>query len=158
MERVTLTIDMLSDNANHVGDGGGLPALIDGKVNTYYHTKWNAPVTTEAHYVQIKLNKPLKDLCFEYDARQSGVNNGGDVKAATIYGSMNGEFFESMGNEEFNLPTTNGGHATAKNNVSGKQGTTISDLLLRLAVTKIHWIILSQAAHGGICPKYTFTE
>ena len=34
---------------------------------------------------------------------------------------MNGEFFESMGNEEFNLPTTNGGHATAKNNVSGKQ-------------------------------------
>ena len=80
MERVTLTIDMLSDNANHVGDGGGLPALIDGKVNTYYHTKWNAPVTTEAHYVQIKLNKPLKDLCFEYDARQSGVNNGGDVK------------------------------------------------------------------------------
>ena len=27
---------------------------------------------------------------------------------------MNGEFFESMGNEEFNLPTTNGGHATAK--------------------------------------------
>ena len=67
------------------------------------------------------LNKPLKDLCFEYDARQSGVNNGGDVKAATIYGSMNGEFFESMGNEEFNLPTTNGGHATAKNNVSGKQ-------------------------------------
>lgn len=121
MERVTLTIDMLSDNANHVGDGGGLPALIDGKVSTYYHTKWNAPVTTEAHYVQIKLNKPLKDLCFEYDARQSGVNNGGDVKAATIYGSMNGEFFESMGNEEFNLPTTNGGHATAKNNVSGKQ-------------------------------------
>lgn len=121
MERVTLTIDMLSDNANHVGDGGGLPALIDGKVSTYYHTKWNAPVTTEAHYVQIKLSKPLKDLCFEYDARQSGVNNGGDVKAATIYGSMNGEFFESMGSEEFNLPTTNGGHATAKNNVSGKQ-------------------------------------
>ena len=121
MERVTLTIDMLSDNANHVGDGGGLPALIDGKVSTYYHTKWNAPVTTEAHYVQIKLSKPLKDLCFEYDARQSGVNNGGDVKAATIYGSMNGEFFESMGSEEFNLPTTNGGHATAKNNVNGKQ-------------------------------------
>ena len=75
--------------------------MIDGKVNTYYHTKWNAPVTTEAHYVQIKLNKPLKDLCFEYDARQSRVNNGGDVKAATIYGSMNGEFFESMGNEDF---------------------------------------------------------
>lgn len=121
MERIALTIDMLSDNANHVGDGGGLPALIDGKINTYYHTKWNTPVTSEAHYVQIKLNKPLKDLRFEYDARQSGINNGGDVKTATIYGSMNGEFFETMGSEEFNLPTTNGGHATAKNNVSGKQ-------------------------------------
>lgn len=121
MERIALTIDMLSDNANHVGDGGGLPALIDGKINTYYHTKWNTPVTSEAHYVQIKLNKPLKDLRFEYDARQSGINNGGDVKTATIYGSTNGEFFETMGSEEFNLPTTNGGHATAKNNVSGKQ-------------------------------------
>lgn len=121
MERVTLTIDMLSANATHVGDGGGLPALIDGKVDTYYHTKWNTPVTTEAHYVQIKLNKPLKDLRFEYDARKSGINNGGDVKTATIYGSTNGEYFETMGNEEFNLPTTNGGHATAKNNVSGKQ-------------------------------------
>lgn len=121
MERIALTIDMLSDNANHVGDGGGLPALIDSKINTYYHTKWNTPVTSEAHYVQIKLNKPLKDLRFEYDARQSGINNGGDVKTATIYGSTNGEFFETMGSEEFNLPTTNGGHATAKNNVSGKQ-------------------------------------
>ena len=29
--------------------------------------------------------------------------------------------FESMGTEEFNLPTSNGGHATAKNNVNGKQ-------------------------------------
>ncbi len=121
MEQVTLTVDMLSANATHVGDGGGLPALIDGKVDTYYHTKWNTPVTTEAHYVQIKLNKPLKDLRFEYDARKSGINNGGDVKTATIYGSTNGEYFETMGNEEFNLPTTNGGHATAKNNVSGKQ-------------------------------------
>lgn len=121
MERVALTVDMLSANATHVGDGGGLPALIDGKVDTYYHTKWNTPVTTEAHYVQIKLNKPLKDLRFEYDARKSGINNGGDVKTATIYGSTNGEYFETMGNEEFNLPTTNGGHATAKNNVSGKQ-------------------------------------
>mgnify|MGYP000037195832 FL=1 len=89
---------------------------------------------------------------------QSGVNNGGDVKAATIYGSMNGEFFESMGNEEFNLPTTNGGHATAKNNVSGKQAYNYIRFTPTLAVTKIHWIILSQAAHGGICPKYTFTE
>lgn len=120
MEQVTLTVDMLSANATHVGDGGGLPALIDGKVDTYYHTKWNTPVTTEAHYVQVKLNKPLKDLRFEYDARKSGINNGGDVKTATIYGSTNGEYFETMGNEEFNLPTTNGGHATAKNNVSGK--------------------------------------
>lgn len=121
MERVALSVDMLSANATHVGDGGGLPALIDGKVDTYYHTKWNTPVTSEAHYVQIKLNKPLKDLRFEYDARQSGINNGGDVKTAIIYGSTNGEFFETMGIEEFNLPTTNGGHATAKNNVSGKE-------------------------------------
>ena len=121
LERVILTVDMLSANATQDGDGGGLPALIDGKGGTYYHSRWQDPVVSEAHYVQIKLNKPLQGLRFEYDARQTGINNGGDVTIATIYGSTNGEYFESMGTEEFNLPTSNGGHATAKNNVTGKQ-------------------------------------
>ena len=121
LERVILTVDMLSTNATQDGDGGGLPALIDGKGGTYYHSRWQDPVVSEAHYVQIKLNKPLQGLRFEYDARQTGINNGGDVTIATIYGSTNGEYFESMGTEEFNLPTSNGGHATAKNNVNGKQ-------------------------------------
>ena len=121
LERVILTVDMLSANATQDGDGGGLPALIDDKGGTYYHSRWQDPVVSEAHYVQIKLNKPLQGLRFEYDARQTGINNGGDVTIATIYGSTNGEYFESMGTEEFNLPTSNGGHATAKNNVNGKQ-------------------------------------
>ena len=121
LERVILTVDMLSANATQDGDGGGLPALIDGKGGTYYHSRWQDPVVSEAHYVQIKLNKPLQGLRFEYDARQTGINNGGDVTIATIYGSTNGEYFESMGTEEFNLPTSNGGHATAKNNVNGRQ-------------------------------------
>ena len=121
LERVIFTVDMLSANATQDGDGGGLPALIDGKGGTYYHSRWQDPVVSEAHYVQIKLNKPLQGLRFEYDARQTGINNGGDVTIATIYGSTNGEYFESMGTEEFNLPTSNGGHATAKNNVNGKQ-------------------------------------
>ena len=121
LERVILTVDMLSANATQDGDGGGLPALIDGKGGTYYHSRWQDPVVSEAHYVQIKLNKPLQGLRFEYDARQTGINNGGDVTIATIYGSTNGEYFERMGTEEFNLPTSNGGHATAKNNVNGKQ-------------------------------------
>ena len=121
LERVILTVDMLSANATQDGDGGGLPALIDGKGGTYYHSRWQDPVVSEAHYVQIKLNKPLQGLRFEYDARQTGINNGGDVTIATIYGSTNGEYFESMGTEEFNLPTSNGGHATAKNNVNGNQ-------------------------------------
>ena len=121
LERVILTVDMLSANATQDGDGGGLPALIDGKGGTYYHSRWQDPVVSEAHYVQIKLNKPLQGLRFEYDARQTGINNGGDVTIATIYGSTNGEYFEIMGTEEFNLPTSNGGHATAKNNVNGKQ-------------------------------------
>ena len=121
LERVILTVDMLSANATQDGDGGGLTALIDGKGGTYYHSRWQDPVVSEAHYVQIKLNKPLQGLRFEYDARQTGINNGGDVTIATIYGSTNGEYFESMGTEEFNLPTSNGGHATAKNNVNGKQ-------------------------------------
>ena len=149
---------MLSANATQDGDGGGLPALIDGKGGTYYHSRWQDPVVSEAHYVQIKLNKPLQGLRFEYDARQTGINNGGDVTIATIYGSTNGEYFESMGTEEFNLPTSNGGHATAKNNVNGNKLTTISDLLLRVAVIKPHWTILTLIKHGGIWLRCISTE
>ena len=36
LERVILTVDMLSANATQDGDGGGLPALIDGKGGTYF--------------------------------------------------------------------------------------------------------------------------
>lgn len=121
-ERVALTVGMLSANATQNGDGLGLPALVDGITNVngnYYHTKWDA-ATPEPHHLQIRLDNPLQDLCFEYNARRSGVNNGGDVITAKIEGSRDGENWEIMGTQEFNLPTTNGGLGTAKTTVSGR--------------------------------------
>lgn len=126
-EQVVLTLDMLSANATQEDDGIGLIGLIDGKVDkdSYYHTKWSKPVTDAPHHLQIKLNSPLQELYFEYNARIHGsatiINNPGDVKTARIEGSQDGTYWETMGIEEFNLPTTRGGLATGKNTVVGKE-------------------------------------
>lgn len=39
-KEVTLTESMITANATQTNDGGGIPALVDRKVNTYYHSSW----------------------------------------------------------------------------------------------------------------------
>lgn len=121
LERVTLTIDMLSDNHGEPQEGR-LGALVDNSTGTgdFYHTIWSAS-TSDAHWIQIKLNKPLQNIHIEYDGRRGG-DGGGDVKRALIMGSHSGNEndWERMGTVNFNMPTQRGGHATPTGNVSGR--------------------------------------
>lgn len=110
---VPLTVDMLSANATEVGDGHGLPGLIDGDKNTYYHTLWSGPSPgMKPHYVQINLEQPLQFLRFEYDGRMG--NNSGDVKRAGIWVSETGEDDDSDWSKAatitFSLRNETGGH------------------------------------------------
>lgn len=119
---ISLTADMLTANATEEGDGGGLPALIDGNKDTYYHSLWSAVApNSQPHYVQFNLkNAPLQTLRFEYDARNNSANNGGDVKRAGIWGSDTGAegSFTKIGTETFVLPTEKGGHSVPDKDVS----------------------------------------
>lgn len=122
-ERIDLTVDMLSANATQPGEGT-LASLVDNTTGAsdYYHTMWDR-ATEDFHYVQINLPKPLQKLVFEYDGRRNG-DGGGDVLRAVIKGSndISSEGnWEDMGKATFNLPTSRGGHATAKEQISGRQ-------------------------------------
>ncbi len=92
---VPLTLDMLSANATQDGDGQGLPGLIDNNVNTFYHTLWNqASPGGKPHYVQIKLNEPLRFIRFDYKGRNGG-NGSGDVSRVGIWVSETGGIADS---------------------------------------------------------------
>lgn len=122
-ERIALTVDMLSANATQPGEGT-LSSLVDNTTGTgdYYHTMWDR-ATSDFHYVQINLPKPLQKLVFEYDGRRNG-DGGGDVLRAKIMGSndISGEGnWEQMGTQTFTLPTARGGHATANETILGRE-------------------------------------
>lgn len=92
---VPLTLDMLSANATQDGDGQGLPGLIDNNVNTFYHTLWSqASPGGKPHYVQIKLNEPLRFIRFDYKGRNGG-NGSGDVSRVGIWVSETGGIADS---------------------------------------------------------------
>lgn len=87
---VELRLDMLSANATQDNDGGGLPALIDNNMGTYYHSLWSGPAPGQKpHYIQIEFDEPLEFIAIEYHGRGGG-NAPGDVKRAGIWVSETG--------------------------------------------------------------------
>lgn len=92
---VDLRLDMLSANASEPSDGGGLAALIDNNISTFYHTLWSGVSPGgKPHYVQIDLDEPLSFIAVEYHGRGGG-NAPGDVKRAGIWVSETGNNVDS---------------------------------------------------------------
>ncbi len=115
--RINLTLDMLSANATQPGEGS-LGELIDGKINTYYHTLWGGTSPNkQPHYLQIDMSElPLQSLRFEYDGRHNG-NGAGDVKRVGIWGSNNNNTWTLMGKETYVLPGSRGQHVEPNENI-----------------------------------------
>lgn len=118
---IPLTVDMLSANATEPNEGS-LAALVDGDVNTFYHTLWSGTSPgAQPHYLQIDMSElPLQSLRFEYDGRHNG-NGAGDVKRVGIWGSDNGNTWTLMGKENYTLPGGRGQHAEPNENVKANK-------------------------------------
>lgn len=117
--RIPLTVSMLSANATEPSEGS-LAELIDGNVNTYYHSLWSTSSPgKEPHYLQINMSElPLQSLRFEYDGRHNG-NGAGDVKRVGIWGSNNGNNWTLIGKETYTLPGSRGQHVNPNEDVIG---------------------------------------
>ncbi|CEN36637.1 BT_3987 domain-containing protein [Capnocytophaga cynodegmi] len=87
--KISLTADMLSSNFPQLNpkDGDGLPALIDNKANTFYHSRWSPNTGDAPHYIMVDLKKSVNKVAFSYQNRN---NTNGKVQDIKIWVSNNG--------------------------------------------------------------------
>lgn len=93
-KEVTLTADDISTNALQENDGGGIPALIDRKSDTFFHSAWSWN-PGEYHYIQIALKEPLNGTHFRFKY-QNRNNTNGKPKQFIIRGSKDGSDFSKI--------------------------------------------------------------
>ncbi len=77
LDKITLTEEMLSSDYTS-SDGQGIPALYDGKSDTYWHSLYSGTIPdgdpTYGVYIDIKLKEPLKIIQFKYQTRHNNNN------------------------------------------------------------------------------------
>ena len=99
---IDLTAEMLSSNAVEPSEGS-LANLLDGDVNTYFHSAWSVYVP-DAHYLQVDLTNSLSAFSFDFTGRATG--GAGNPKVIDIYASTDGTTFEKVSTiAQENLPT-----------------------------------------------------
>lgn len=91
LEPYPLTVNMLSSNAVEPSEGS-LANLLDGNVNTYFHSAWSVSVSG-THHMQVNLPENVKRFGFSYTNRSS--NGNAAMAWFTVYG----------GSDENNLET-----------------------------------------------------
>ncbi|WP_082226855.1 discoidin domain-containing protein [Porphyromonas canoris] len=100
-EAIPLTVAMLSTNAQEPSEGP-IANLIDGNDGTYFHSRWSAPQTTDAHYLQIAIPQEQKAFKFWYKNRNNGNGKPQDI---IVSGSENGEDWRELTRINSGLPT-----------------------------------------------------
>ncbi len=92
LEKIALTEAMLSTPYTHEGDGIGIPGLVDGKNDTYWHSLWANMIPGDpiyGVYIDITLDSSLTAVKFRYQTRST--NNAGAPTRICIGASNDGE-------------------------------------------------------------------
>lgn len=85
LPQIQLTSSMLSSNWPEPSEGS-LANLLDGNVDTYFHSAWSIATTGE-HYVQVALTEPIQRFLFSYTTRSSN----GNANPAELYVSVSSD-------------------------------------------------------------------
>ncbi len=75
---VNLTADQLSTNAQEPSEGP-IKNLLDGNVNTFFHTRWSSPQIDLPHYIQVNFKETHENFVVHYVNR-----NGSQVGPAEV--------------------------------------------------------------------------
>lgn len=99
--KVALTASQLSTDDQEPTEGP-IKNLIDGDVNTFFHTRWSSPQKPLPQYIQIDLNESHKNFVIWYKNR-----NGSQVgpQAFDLQVSNDGTNWETVGTVNTNLPS-----------------------------------------------------
>lgn len=92
LEPYPLTVGMLSSNAIEPSEGS-LANLLDGNVDSYFHSAWSVAVSG-AHHLQVNLPENVKRFGFSYTNRSS--NGNAAMAWFTVYGGPDGENLETV--------------------------------------------------------------
>lgn len=106
LEKIALTEEMLATEYTHVGDGLGVPGLVDGKSDTFWHSLWANMIPgdpTYGVYIDITLENPLTAVRFRYQTRHNNAN--GAPTHICIGASNDGENWTLVQDVKDNLPT-----------------------------------------------------
>ncbi len=82
---IELTAENITSNADHITlnpgsegpEGTGIPALVDGDVNTFFHSDWSGKVNYEYHYLEVTLPNGGYDAFSFKMVSRGQVNNAG---------------------------------------------------------------------------------
>lgn len=97
-----------SSNASDQDEGRNLSALIDGDINTFWHSDWHGKCNNEPHYLQVNFKTPVSGF-IQVDVTRRPTTTNGEITRMYITGSNDGETWEKVGYVE--LPFTTVGEA-----------------------------------------------
>lgn len=89
----------LSSNASDRAEGLYLENLIDGNVNTFWHSDWHGEATAP-HYLQVKLPEPVSGAVQVRMTRRQGYDYG-DIRRMYVTAGNDGNEWTNIGYVEF---------------------------------------------------------
>ncbi|MGL4805335.1 MAG: BT_3987 domain-containing protein [Bacteroidales bacterium] len=102
-QSITLNAGMLTTNAQEPSEGP-ISALIDGNLDTYFHSAWSVSVPNPPHYFEVKLNNPVSLIKFQYYTRHNSGNQA--PQKIVVKGSNNGTDYTEIKIFDNGLPKT----------------------------------------------------
>lgn len=87
------TASQLSSNASDRDEGKHIEYLIDGDLNTFWHSDWHNEVQ-DPHYIQLQLSEPAKGVLYIYGYRR--LTGGNHVTQMAVYGSTDNKTWSHL--------------------------------------------------------------
>lgn len=116
---VTLAAEQLSTNAQEPTEGP-IKNLIDGKSNTFFHTRWSDPQLPLPHYIQLDFKEPHENFAIYYQNRTDNTwTSDGRPSVVDLQISNDGENWETVSTLS-GLPTKHSSEYTSDFVVAGK--------------------------------------
>ena len=111
--------DQLSTNAQEPSEGP-IKNLIDGKGNTFFHTRWSSPQIELPHYIQIDFKEAHEDFAIYYQNRTDNTwTSEGRPSVVELQISSDGKTFETVATLS-GLPSAHSTEYTSEFVVPGK--------------------------------------
>ncbi|SMO52193.1 protein of unknown function [Saccharicrinis carchari] len=101
---IELTDDMI-DTYTQESSEGPKKNLLDGNINSYWHTAWSSGVAPLPHWIQINFDEPTEIGGMRYTFRQNGDENGRPSQW-DLQVSDDGNAWTTVWTSEENLPTS----------------------------------------------------